>query len=72
MKVARSVEDLEKERMELFERYLRIEETLEEVNRQEYEICCGIERLNQEIKLAIEERAKKEAHDVKSSPPKTA
>lgn len=72
MKVTRSVEDLEKERMELFERFLRLEEALEDMNRQKYEVCCGIERLNQELKLALEERAKKEAHEAKSAPPKTA
>lgn len=72
MKASRSVEDLEKERMELFERYLRIEETLEEANRQKYEVCCGIERLNKEIQIALEERSKKEGKAEKSAPPKTA
>ncbi len=72
MKVTRTVEDLEKERMELFERYLRIEETLEDMNRQKYEVCCGIERLNKEIQIALEERSKKEAKVEKSAPPKTA
>lgn len=72
MKATRSVEDLEKERLELFERYLKIEEALEDYNRQKYEVCCGIERLNQEIRIAIEERAKREEKAAKSPPPKTA
>lgn len=72
MKAPRSVEELEKERMDLFDRYLQIEEALEDYNRQKYEVCCGIERLNQEIRIAIEERAKEEARVAKTSPPKTA
>lgn len=72
MKATRSVEELEKERATLFERYLRIEEALDDYNQQKYEVCCGIERLNQEIKVAVEERARKEAEAAKRPPPKTA
>jgi len=69
MKGEKSVEDLEKERMELFERYLHLEEVLEDYNQQKYDVCCGIERLNKELKAAIEERARKEAKEAKASPP---
>lgn len=56
-----SVETLEREKLALIQRYLEIQDILDDYNEKMYKVCCEIEVLNLRIVQAREAEAKAKA-----------
>lgn len=54
-----SIDDLNKEKKRLIERYMKLQDVVDEYNEEIYKVCCQIEVLNQMIKVEEEKALQK-------------
>lgn len=66
-----SIDDLNKEKKRLIERYMKLQDVVDEYNEEIYKVCCQIEVLNQMIKAEEEKALQKKngASAATSTPP---
>lgn len=50
----RTVEDLQKEKERLIERYLELQDEIERLSRQSYGVCCDVEKINLVLRIKAE------------------
>ncbi len=68
MTPVQSLDSLEREKATLIQRYLEIQDTLDDFNEQMYKVCCEIEALNLRI-LQVRDHKSKARSSRKKAPP---